>query len=382
MNNNSYYELYEKETPTSSGEYVRIKEEELRALVENIFENNGLSKEHSKIVTDVLVSADLMGISSHGVQRVNRYIMGLKKCCVNPRPEIKVVREIGATAVIDADAGLGHIAGLKAMDLAIEKAKTYGTSLVLVKNSQHFGIAGYYALKAIEKKLIGVAMTNSESLVSYVNTVGKTLGTNPIAIAIPKASLPPILFDAATSIIPVGKVEIYAKEEKELPHGWVLGDDGKVISKDSKKALEMIKNNRASLLPLGGIGEEFGGHKGSGLAFIIDIITGVLSGAAWGIHVGYTVGEKPANVGHAFAAVNIESFMELAEFEKRLEKYIEEIKSLRKIPNADSIWIPGEKAWYTMQTRKKIGIPLHKNVCNELNKIALDSGINERLNCL
>jgi LDH2 family malate/lactate/ureidoglycolate dehydrogenase len=190
------------------------------------------------------------------------------------------------------------------------------------------------------------------------------------------------LFDAATSIIPVGKVEIYAKEEKELPHGWVLGDDGKVISKDSKKALEMIKNNRASLLPLGGIGEEFGGHKGSGLAFIIDIITGVLSGAAWGIHVGYTVGEKPANVGHAFAAVNIESFMELAEFEKRLEKYIEEIKSLRKIPNADSIWIPGEKAWYTMQTRKKIGIPLHKNVCNELNKIALDSGINERLNCL
>ncbi|MEM0037529.1 MAG: Ldh family oxidoreductase [Zestosphaera sp.] len=375
------FELYEREPPTPPEEYVRVGSDILKEFTERLFVASGLPREDSKIVADVLVTADLMGISSHGVQRVGRYVSGLMKCCVNPRPNIRLLRDSGAVALVDADRGLGHPVGVKAMEIAVEKARTFGVSLVLVQNSQHYGIAGYYALKAVEKGLIGVSMTNSEKLVAYVNTTSRVLGTNPIAVGIPRPRPPPILFDAATAVVPVGKIEIYAKLGKAVREGWVLGRDGSLLSGDATRVLSEIKGGRASILPLGGLGEEFGGHKGSGLAFIVDIIAGVLSGAAWGIHVGYTVGDRPANVGHAFAAINIESFMSMQEFYSRLEKYVEEIKSLPKHPSADRIWLPGEKAWRTVQTRLKIGVPIHKNVCRELNQIASEVGVSDRLDC-
>lgn len=373
--------LYEREPPIPPGEYVRVSYEVLKSFTQELFVGAGLSPDDAEVVADALVTADLMGISSHGVQRVRRYVDGLLGCCVNPRPKVRLVRDVGAVALMDADGGLGHPVGVKAMKIAVEKAKVFGVSLVLVRNSQHYGIAGYYALKAVEEGLIGVSVTNSEKLVAYVNTTSRVLGTNPIAIGVPRPKPPPILFDAATSVVPVGKIELYAKLGKTVREGWVLSQDGSLLSGDANKILNEIKNGRAAILPLGGLGEEFGGHKGSGLAFMIDIIAGVLSGAAWGIHVGYTVGEKPANVGHAFAAINIESFMPTQEFHARIEKYIEEIKSLPKHPQADKIWLPGEKAWHTMQTRLKIGIPLHKNICKELNQTAKNLNIKNKLNC-
>lgn len=374
-------ELYEREPPIPPEEYVRVEGGTLKDFTKRLFISSGLPQEDAEVVADVLVTADLMGISSHGVQRVRRYVSGLMKCCVNPRPNVRLLRDSGAVALLDADRGLGHPVGVKAVEIAVEKAKTYGVSLVLVQNSQHFGIAGYYALKAVSRGLIGISMTNSEKLVAYVNTTGRTLGTNPIAVGVPRPRPPHILFDAATAVVPVGKIEIYAKLGKPVREGWVLGKDGSLLSGDASKVLEEIRSGRASILPLGGLGEEFGGHKGSGLAFIVDVIAGVLSGAAWGMHVGYTVGEKPANVGHAFAAVNIESFMPIQEFYSRLEKYVEEIRSLPKHPEADRIWLPGEKAWYTMQTRLKIGIPIHKNVCRDLNQVASEVGVGDRLDC-
>jgi len=374
-------ELYEREPPVPPEEYIRVGHSELKGFVTDIFEASGLSPEDAEIVSDVLVTADLMGISSHGVQRVRRYVDGIVRCCVNPRPNIHVVRDGGAVALVDADSGLGHIAGVKAMELALKKAETYGVSLVLVCNSQHYGIAGYYALKAVERGFIGISSTNSEPLVAYVNTVGRTLGTNPIAVAVPRQKPPPILFDAATAVVPVGKVEVYSKLGKRVPEGWVLGEDGSILAGDATKVFEEIRRGRAAILPLGGLGEEFGGHKGSGLALVIDIICGVLSGAAWGVHVGYTVGTRPANVGHAFSAIDIERFMPREEFYERLEKYISEIKSLRKHPSADKIWLPGEKAWLTAQTRLRIGIPVHRRVCRELNEVASELGLSERLPC-
>ncbi|MEM2021972.1 MAG: Ldh family oxidoreductase, partial [Zestosphaera sp.] len=199
-------ELYEREPPIPPGEYVRVSSDVLKDFTRKLFTGAGLSSVDAEVVAEVLVTADLMGVSSHGVQRVKRYVDGLLKCCVNPRPRVRLLKDGGAVALLDADGGLGHPVGVKAMETAIEKAKTFGVSLVLVRNSQHYGIAGYYALKAVEKGLIGMSVTNSEKLVAYVNTTSRVLGTNPIAVGVPRPRPPPILFDAATAVIPVGRI--------------------------------------------------------------------------------------------------------------------------------------------------------------------------------
>jgi len=367
--------MYEKEIPEPREEYVRVSAESLKKLVSDVLVAAGLPEGHSDLVADVLVAADLMGISSHGIQRLGRYLGGIKVGTVNKSPNIRIAKRIGATALIDADNGLGHVAGVYAMNEAVELASRYGVGLVLVRRSHHYGIAGYYALRAVEKKMIGISATNSEPLVAYINTAQRYLGTNPIAVGIPRRSPPPILFDAATSVVPVGKIEVYAKTCRRIPEGWVISESGEILSGDAKTALEAIKSRRAAILPLGGATEEFGGHKGSGLALLVDVFTGVLSGAAWGYHVLYTVADKPANVGHLFSAVNIEAFMSLEEFYERIEQMISEIKSLKRVPRADRVWIPGEKAWLTMQTRLRIGIPIHRNILRELEGYAKEYGV-------
>ncbi|RLG82819.1 MAG: malate dehydrogenase [Thermoprotei archaeon] len=376
------HELYEREKPIPPEDYIRVDHVSLKNYVARIFEKLGVRKWEAEIVADVLVTADLFGISSHGVQRTRRYVDGIKIGNIDIYSEPKIIMDRGAIAIIDACNGLGQPVSIKAMELAIKKAASYGVSLVLVRNSNHFGIAGYYSLKAVEKGYIGVTMTNSVNLVAYTHTVDRVIGTNPIAVGIPKSEPPPILFDASTSVVPVGKIELYSKQGKEVPSGWVIDSNGNILHGNASYVLKMIKAKKAALLPLGGLGEKHGGHKGSGLAFIIDIISGVLSGAAWGIHVGYTVGEKPSNIGHAFMAIDINAFMSIDEFYNRLQQYINEIKSARKHPKAEKIWIPGEKAWYTMITRKKIGIPLHKNVYNELISIGKDVGVELKLKIL
>ena len=376
------HEFYEREKPIPPEDYIRVDHISLKNYVARIFEKLGVHRWEAEIVADVLITADLFGISSHGVQRTRRYVDGIKTGNIDIYSEPKIIVDRGAVAIIDACNGLGQPVSMRAMELAIEKARDNGVSLVLVRNSNHFGIAGYYSLKAVEKGYIGVTMTNSVNLVAYTHTIDRIIGTNPIAVGIPKPEPPPILFDAATSVVPVGKIEIYSKQGKEIPSGWVIDSDGNILYGNAGYVLKMIKAKKAALLPLGGLGEKHGGHKGSGLSFIIDIISGVLSGAAWGIHVGYTVGEKPSNVGHAFMVIDIGAFMPVNEFYNRLQQYVNEIKSARKHPKADRIWIPGEKAWYTMMTRRKIGIPLHKNVYNELINIGKDIGVELELKIL
>ncbi len=373
-------EFYEREKPFPPEDYVRVDHVVLREFVKEIFVRLGVGDWEAGVVADVLVTADLFGISSHGVQRVRRYVDGIRCGCVRVGVEPEVVVDRGAVAVVDAHYGLGQPVSVKAMELAIEKAGSYGVGVVVVRKSNHYGIAGYYALKAVEKEFIGLSMTNSVPLVAYTHTLGKNIGTNPVAIGIPRKNPPPILFDAATSIVPVGKIELYAKQGKKIPCGWAVDlETGEPLYGDADYVLKKIKAGEAALLPLGGLGEELGGHKGSGLSFIIDVLSGVLSGAAWGLHVGYTVGDKPSNVGHMFLALDIEAFMDKEEFYNRLEQYVNELKSSRRHPRAEHIWIPGEKAWLTMETRKKIGIPLHKRVYNELNTIAREVGVDKEL---
>ncbi len=370
---------YEKEKPYPPEEYVRIDHETLYSFVKEVFTKLGVREEYAGIVADVLVKADLMGISSHGVQRIRRYIDGIRKGNIDPNAEPEIDVEVGATAVVNGKKGLGQVVGVKAMDLAIEKAGYYGLSMILVHDSNHFGIAGYYSLRAVEKNYIGITMTNSRPLVAYTFTVEPLIGTNPLAIGIPRRNPPPILFDAATSVIPVGKIELYSRIGKAVPEGWVIDRRGEVLSGDPAKIMDMIRKGEAMLLPLGGTGEEFGGHKGSGLSFLVDVFSGVLSGAAWGRHVRHTVDDKPSNVGHVFIAIDIDCFMDREIFYERLEKYIMEIKSAEKQPGNNNIWIPGEKAWYTMETRKKIGIPLHKRIYNDLQNIGEELGVSTEL---
>ncbi len=368
-------ELYEKFKPQPPESYVRVNPDALRLWVKEVFTSLGLRERDASVVADVLVTADLMGISSHGVQRVKRYVDGLKAGSVNPRPNVRVAKELGATALIDADSGLGHSPALKAAHLAAEKAERLGVAVIGVFNSHHYGIAGYYSLKLAEKGLVGLSITNSTPLVAYVNTTGKYLGTNPISIAIPREDGFPVLFDAATSVVPVGKVEIFAKTGRPIPKGWLIDGEGNIFSGSAEDALKLIRKGEGALLPLGGLGEILGGHKGSGLALMVDFLAGVLTGSGWGRHVKYTVCEGKGNVGHLIAALNPEAFIGKDKFLRRVEEVIQEIRSLKKHPNADRVWIPGEKAWLTKKTREKIGVPLHKNVVEELKKVGDEVGV-------
>lgn len=363
-----YEAAYEKE-PAPPEEYVRVNHEELRRFIAKLFAKLGVPEEDAEIVADNLVMADLRGVSSHGVQRTKRYVLGIKKGVVNPKPNIRVLRESPVHALVDGDRGLGQVVGYRAMRLAIDKAKRNYFGIVGVRNSNHYGIAGYYVLMALEEDLIGVSLTNSRPLVAHTGALGKAIGTNPIAIGAPTKTPPPFLLDMATSVAPSGKIEMCRRKGSRIPLGWAIGPNGKPTD-DPEVAL-----TDGALLPLGGLGELFGGHKGYGLSVAVDILSGVLTGANWGPFVGPTEGPEPSNVGHFFVAINVEAFMPLEEFKERMDKLVRTLKSAPRHPEFDRIWIPGEKGWLTMRTRMRIGVPLHKTVYAELKALAEELGV-------
>lgn len=362
--------LYEKTVPTPPEEYVRVDHESLKNFVTAVLTSYNVPKEDSQIVADALVTADLMGIESHGVQRLRRYTTGIQIGSVNPKVNIKIVSESASTMLIDGDSGLGQLVAYKAMEIAVKKAGEVGVSVVGVRNSHHFGMAGYYALQAIRRNMIGIVMTNSEALVAYTHSVGRNIGTNPIAVGFPTRKPPPVLFDAATSVVPIGKIEVYAKEGKKIPLGWAMSPEGKLLE-DPKEVL--IK--KGALLPLGGLGEDFGGHKGAGLALVVDILCGVLTGANYGKNVRHTTEKERANVGHFMIAINIDKLTPIETFLERIEEYKVYVKSLTRTSEDIEVWIPGEKAWLTMETRRQIGIPIHKNILREIREEGEKAGL-------
>lgn len=362
--------FYEKTVPTPPEDYVRVDHESLRSFVANVFTSLSVPEEHASTVADSLVTADLMGVESHGVQRLRRYTGGIRMGSINVRANIRVVSQSASTALIDGDSGLGQVVACKAMELAVKKAKEAGVAAVGVRNSHHFGMAGYYVLQAIKEGVIAAVLTNSEALVAYTHALGRSFGTNPIAIGSPVREPPPILFDAAMSIVPIGKMEVYAKEGKRIPAGWAIGPAGEVLE-DPKEVLA----KRGAILPLGGLGELMGGHKGAALALVVDLLSGVLTGASWGRQVGHTLSEKPANVGHFMAALDVSRFTPLEEYLDNVEKFKGYVKGLPRVSNDVEVWIPGEKAWLTMETRKRIGIPIHKSILKELEEEGRGAGV-------
>ncbi len=350
----------------------------LKSFCKRVFERLDVPSEDAEITADVLVRADLRGIGSHGVARLRRYVDGIRRGQMLPRPEVRRTYETPTTALIDGGGGLGPPVAYRAMLLAMDKAEAMGVGLVAVRNSNHYGIAGYYAMMALERDLIGVSMTNADVLV--VPTFGKKamLGTNPISVAVPAGKERPYVLDMATSTVPRGKLETYYREGKEIPLGWATDERGLATTDPARVLKNLASRAGGGLLPLGGEGELMGGHKGYGLALLVDILCGVLPGAGYAdtIYPKAPDGRPlPANVGHFFGAIRIDAFRPLEDFKETMDDLLRRLKDSPKAEGQDRIYIHGEKAFEMEERRRKEGIPLHPKVVADLRAIAEEVGV-------
>jgi len=362
-----------------SEKIVFVQADPLKALCRRVFEQLDVAPADAEVTADVLVQADLRGIGSHGVARLRRYVNGLREGQMVARPKITIVHDTSTTILIDGGGGLGPPIGVRGMMTAVAKAKEIGVGFVAVRNSNHYGIAGYYAMMALEHDCIGISMTNADCLV--VPTFGRDakLGTNPISVAVPSGGELPFVLDMATSVIPKGKIEVYQRSGEELPLGWATDERG-IASTDAERVLHNL-NTRAGggVLPLGGVGELFGGHKGYGLAFLVDILCGVLPGAGYAdtIYPKTPEGKPlPANVGHFFGALRVDGFRPLDEFRAAMDDIIRRIKASPKAEGKQRIYIHGEKEFEAAEKRMVQGIPLSPKVAADLKAIAQEIGVN------
>ncbi len=350
----------------------RVSPECLKDFCAKCFQCVGVSKSDALITADILVTADLRGIASHGVAHLKRYVDGLRNGIINPRPQERTIVENPATATIDAGAGLGPPVSYRAMQIAIEKARSVGAGFVAVRNSNHFGIAGYYAMKALEHDCIGMAMTNASP--KAVPTFGRDaiLGTNPIAVAAPAGNAHPFVLDMATTTVSLGKIEIADQLDEPIPSGWAIDQHGMPME-DSHRALDEFRRNiGGGLLPLGGEGDLFGGYKGYGLALWVEIFSALLSGAAFASNTYPKSSEGkslPANLGHLFGAWRIDSFRPADEFKAAMDELQALIKAAPKADGRERIYIHGEKEIEAMERNQREGISLNAQVLAELRAL-------------
>lgn len=353
-----------------------ISESALRSFTQNIFLAMGCSDEHAVLSADVLIKADLRGIDSHGVARLVGYVRLWEKKRINTQPNITIVHQTPTTATVDGDAGLGLVVAPFAMRLAIEKAEQYGSGWVSVRNSNHFGIAGYHSLMAVEKEMIGFAMTNASPLVAPTFSNERLLGTNPMCYAFPAGNYPPVVVDLATSAAANGKLEIAQRSGKQVPKGWIQDANGDITT--DPHALK----SGGSLLPLGS-DREHGSHKGFGLSATVDILSAVLSGANYGPWVPPFVSflEPPNDpvglgIGHFVGAMRVDGFRPIDEFKANMDNWIKRFKSASTVDPNQKVIIPGEPELETEADRTKNGIPIVDAVWNDL------MGLAEKFSCL
>lgn len=344
-------------------EFERVDASKLRTFVVEVLEKMGVSPSDAAITADVLVKADLRGVDSHGVARLKGYYVdSIRNGFTRIVPERRKVHETPTTVVYDANAGLGMPIGVTAMNECIEKASKVGIGMAAVGNSNHFGIAGYYAMLALPHDMIGICFTNSAPLV--VPTFGRKvmLGTNPICVAVPAKEERPFVLDMATSIVPRGKLEIYARKKEPLPLGWAADETG-LPTTDAAKALEKV-----ALMPLGG-SREMGGHKGYGLAVMVDIFCGLLAGCAVGAAVART------KISHFFGAIRIDAFQPADAFKESMDEMMRQLRESPKAEGQDRIYVAGEIEYENEEERRKLGIPLHPEVLTTLRGLAQELGV-------
>lgn len=354
-----------------------ISEQALRQFTHNIFLAIGCSEEHARLSADVLLRSDMRGIDSHGVARLSGYVRLWEKGRINPTPNIRIVHQTPTTATVDGDAGLGLVVAPFAMQVAIQMAKTYGSGWVSVRNSNHFGIAGYHALMAVEQDMIGFAMTNASPLVAPTFSNERMLGTNPMCYAFPAGKYPPVVVDMATSAAANGKLEIAQRKGVPVPEGWLQDKQGNYTT--DPHALK----TGGSLLPLGS-DREHGSHKGFGLSATVDILSAVLSGANYGPWVPPFVAflDPPSDpvgqgIGHFLGAMRVDGFRPVQDFKDSLDNWISRFKSAQTIDPEQKVIIPGEPELEAEQNRRVNGIPLVEAVVKDLNELAVRFGISK-----
>jgi len=349
--------------------------EKLHEFCTRVFLHFGVPKKDAEQAADVLACADLRGIDSHGVARMYSYFGMLSEGHINPRAKIKIVRSTASTATVDGDNGLGLVVGPQANRIAMDMAEKAGSGWVAVCNTNHFGIAGYYVLKGLERDLIGWAMTNSTKLVAPLWGAERMLGTNPIAIAFPGKKEHPIVIDLATSAAAYGKIEIARRKGEAIPTGWAINREGRNTTNPD----ELI--NGGAMLPLGSERER-GGHKGYALAMMVDILCGALSGANWGPFAPpFALRQEVPNrsvgkgIGHFFGAMRIDGFLDAEEFKRQIDEYIRVFRATKPAPGTNGPLIPGDPEREAEQVRRKNGVPLILPVIEDLRDISQKTGI-------
>jgi len=334
---------------------IRVDHEALRSMVKSLFEKMGVPPADASIGADVVVTADLRGVDSHGVSNMVRsYLRGYSEGMINPRPEWTIERQSPATATIDCDAGLGIIIGPKAMEIAIEKARNVGVGMVTMKNGGHMGMISYYAMQALEHDMIGVAMTAAGP--GVLPTFGREprLGTNPIAVAAPAGKGHPFVLDIATSVVAANKLGLTRRIGSLIPGGYVTDMEGTPIMEEGPLPAQY----RA--LPLGST-RELGSHKGYGLACVVEILCGILSGGGYAF-LPESLANPRGHYRHMVAAYSIDAFTDVNEFKKLMDEWMQGLKETPTAPGHDRVLVPGQPEYESDLERREKGIPLHTEV--------------------
>lgn len=351
--------------------YTDIEYTAIHALCTEIFKRHGFSPNDAKGITEVLLKADLFGIESHGVQRMIRYHNAMLdgEVDINSIPE--TVHETPISATIEAHKAMGQVIGSRAMELAIKKAETCGIGMVAVRGSNHYGIAGYYSLMAARQDLIGVCMTNTEAIM--VPTFGRkaVLGTNPIAVAMP-ADPVTFSFDAATTVVPRGKLEVYNKRGDPLPSGWALDAAGNDCAEADTVLHNIIGKLGGGIAPLGGIGEETGGYKGYGFGMVCELFTSIMAG---GPPSNRCVSKTMNSISHCFWAIDYGIFGQKKEIRANFSRLLNDLREAPKAEGRERIYIHGEKEFESEKEKLAKGIPMNEKTFAELREIAGSLGI-------
>lgn len=343
---------------------------QLKDFAYQVFVKMGCPEQQAESASKTLVSADLRGVDSHGVARLSGYVRLWEANRIKPNPNIKIIYETPSTAVVDGDSGLGLVVGPEAMKIAMKKAKEVGTGWVSVKNSNHFGIAGYHSMLALKEDMIGISMTNASPLVAPTWSKEQLLGTNPIAVAIPAGEEPDFVADFATTTASNGKLEILQRKNENAPVGWIQDKNGNPSTNPSE-----LKNGGA-LLPLGS-DREHGSHKGYCLGSIVDIFSAVLSGASYGPWAPPFVSFLPVaknmpgeGIGHFFGAMRVDAFQPKEQFKSHMDNWIKRFRSATPVDGQESVLVPGDPERIIEQERIKTGFELLKPVEDDLRVLA------------
>ena len=335
----------------------------LKDFCTNVLLKAGVRASEAEIITDSLICADLRGVKSHGIVRLPTYVERIERGILDPTATMEFENNSGAVSLLNANNGFGQVAGYKAMKAAMDIAKLYGIGLVGVKNSNHFGIASYYSMLALEEDMIGVVLTHSSPAIAPFGTKQPLLGTNPLSVAVPADKHKPIVLDMSMSVVARGKIRYAALTGSKIPLGWGLDADGNP-TEDPNEAL------KGSLVPIGGV-------KGSALSLIIDILCGILTdNCMTGEVKTVTDMSGPAKTGHMFMAINISSFIDPAKFKQNIDKVIDKIKSLPPVGD-NEIFMAGEIEYNLAAKREAEGLPVEHDVINTLNKLAEKYGVSK-----